>query len=193
LTVDQCRNGLTRAGLKQGSDFVVLSGDTDQERAASTAIQKRLADAGLAAELRVVPSDRFAAVSALGGWDLALVVQQPEYPGSRAVLSPLLQPTWPANSTVGAARRSPAWYAEMLAGLGDDSADRVAQRELALSRTLALDGSFVGVLRLATVRTTGPNVDQIPPLALLGNADPTNVALGVTRPGESPSPTAPSS
>jgi hypothetical protein len=179
--------------VKQGSSFVILSGDTDQERAASTVIQKRLADAGLAAELRVVPADRFAAASALGGWDLALVVQQPEYPGSRAVLSPLLLPTWPSNSTVGAARRSATWYAEMLNGLAEDSADRVAQRELALSRTLALDGSFVAVLRLATVRTTGPNVGQIPPLALLGNADPANVALGVTRPGESASPTAPSS
>jgi hypothetical protein len=76
----------------------------------------------------------------------------------------------------------------MTAGLAENSADAVARQELALSSTLSGDASFVGVLRLATVRTTGPNVGQNPPLALLGNADPANVALGVTRPGESASP-----
>jgi hypothetical protein len=121
------------------------------------------------------------------------LVLRPAYPGSRAVLAPLLDPRWPGPQAAGAARRSTAWYTQMLSGLAADSANQVADQELGLSGTLGFDSSFVGVVRAATVRTTGPNVGQIPPLAMLGNADPANVALGVTRPSESPAPTPASS
>jgi hypothetical protein len=73
-----------------------------------------------------------------------------------------------------------------------DTADG-ARRQLGLAQAIAADGSFSGAFDVDTVRATGSNVGAIPPLALLGNADPANVALGVTRPGESASaPAAPS-
>ncbi|HSP36677.1 MAG TPA: ABC transporter substrate-binding protein [Frankiaceae bacterium] len=193
LTTAQCRAELSAAGLRPGSDFTLLAGDTDAERAAADVLRKRLVDAGLAVQLRVVPADRYGAVAALGGWDLGLIVERPDFAGSRAVLSPLLDPKWPGNRAAGAARRPSAWFGEMNAGLAEESTDAVAKRELGLSSTMSVDASFVAVLRLATVRTTGPNVGRIPPLPLLGNADPTNVALGVTRPGESTAPTPASS
>jgi hypothetical protein len=193
LTVAQCRTALRATGLKSGTSLVLLSGDTAGERAGIAELSKRLSDAGLTVRPKVVPADRYAAVAALGGWDLSLSVLRPGYPGSRAVLAPLLDPRWPGPRAAGAARRSAVWYSQMVSGLADEPAKQVAARELALSSLLGLDGSYVGALRLSTVRTTGPNVGQNPPLAMLGNADPANVALGVTRPGESPSPTPASS
>lgn len=193
LTVEQCRTGLTAAGLRPGTSLVLLSGDTPDERAGAAALSKRLSDAGLAVQSKTVPADRYRAAAASGGWDLSLSVLRPDFPGSRAVLAPLLDAHWPGERAAGAARRSAAWYNAMVAGLAEERPDRVAEQELALSGTLALDASFVGALRVATVRTTGPNVGQNPPLAMLGNADPANVALGVTRPTESPSPTSASS
>jgi hypothetical protein len=81
----------------------------------------------------------------------------------------------------------------MAAGLGEKEPERVAERELDLASTIGQDGAVLALFHVATVRTTGPNVGPNPPVAMLGNADPANVSLGVTRPGESPSSTSPPS
>lgn len=188
LTIAQCRAALTAAGLTAKSPLVLLTGDTAGERAAGDVLQRRFAAAGAPLQVRPVTADRFGAVAALGGWDLSLSVLRPDYAGSRAVLAPLLDQHWPGDRAAGAARRAPAWYPELVAGLAQDRAEQVAGQELALSGAMQADSSFVAALSVATVRTTGPNVGPIPPLALLGNADPANVALGTTRPGESTTP-----
>jgi peptide/nickel transport system substrate-binding protein len=187
LTVAQCRVMLTLAGLPPGTRLTLLAADSPAEKAAATVLHDRFAAAGLAVQVRLVPVGHYAAATAAGGWDLALLVERPDYAGSRAVLSPLLDPRWPADDRLGTVRRSQAWLTEMAAGLGEERPAAVAERELALASAISQDGAVIGLLRLGTVRTTGPNVGQIPPLVLLGNADPANVALGVTRPGESPS------
>jgi peptide/nickel transport system substrate-binding protein len=192
-TPAQCRSGLAKAGLAPGSDLTLLAADGPAERAAATVLHDRLADGGLAVQLRLVPADRYAAVAALGGWDLALRVLRPDYAGSRAVLAPLLDPRWPGNAALGTLRRSPAWLTEMAAGLGEKEPERVAERELDLASAIGQDGAVLALFHVAAVRTTGPNVGPNPPVTMLGNADPANVSLGVTRPGESPSSTSPPS
>jgi peptide/nickel transport system substrate-binding protein len=183
---------LTRAGLRAGSPLRLLVADTAGERAAAGVLRDRLTAAGLDIDLRAVPAQQYSASTAAGGWDLTLLLLRPDYLGSRAVLTPLLDPRWPGLDAVGTLRRSPAWLTEMAAALGEESASRSVARQTGLATTITRDGAVMGLATVATVRTAGPNVGQSPALALLGNVDPANVALGVTRPGESPT-SAPSS
>lgn len=189
LTIEQCRTALTRSGLSPGTDFTLLAADTPAERSAATALQGRFTAAGLSVQLRLVPAARYSAISGLGGWDLALVVERPAFVGARAVLGPLLDPRWQGPPALGAIRRDAAWFAELGAALAEENSDQVVARELALASSIGSDGALMAALRVATVRTTGPNVDRIPSSALLGNSDPANVGLGTTRPGEMPAPT----
>jgi peptide/nickel transport system substrate-binding protein len=183
---------LTRAGLRAGSPLRLLVADTAGERAAAGVLRDRLTAAGLDIDLRAVPAQQYSASTAAGGWDLTLLLLRPDYLGSRAVLTPLLDPRWPGLDAVGTLRRSPAWLTEMAAALGEESASRSVARQTGLATTITRDGAVMGLATVATVRTAGPNVGHSPALALLGNVDPANVALGVTRPGESPT-SAPSS
>jgi peptide/nickel transport system substrate-binding protein len=188
LSTDQCRRRLSGAGLRTGADLVVLAADTPAERAAALVLQDRYKAAGLAVQLRVVPPERFSAVTRLAGWDLALFAQRPAWSGSRAVLGPLLDPRWTGPRTPGAARRSSTWLPALLDALAVPDAEDRASAELGLASRIVADGAFAVALSVDTVRTTGPNVGRIPPLASIGNADPTNVALDTTRPTETASP-----
>jgi hypothetical protein len=193
LSPAACRAALSRAGLRPGTRLTLLAADTADERAAATSLRDRLNATGLAVTVNAVPEDRYAASAAAGGWDLALFVERPDYLGTRAVLAPLLDPRWPSARTLPTVRRSPAWLTEMAASLGEQNASTSANRQLALAATIQGDGALMPLAGIATVRTMGPNVGQIPPVPLLGNADPANVALGVTRPGESSSSAPPPS
>lgn len=193
LTAGQCRARLVAGGLRPGTGLVVLSADTPAERAAGTTLQARFAAAGLAVQLRIVPAERYSAIAALGGWDLAVLLERPAYPDGRAVLGPLLDPRWVGDRTAGAAHRPPAALPTLFEALAESDTTDGARRQLGLAQALGDDGGFTAAFGVDTIRSTGSNVGTIPPLALLGNADPANVALGVTRPGESaPGPAAPS-
>jgi hypothetical protein len=180
---------LSAAGLRTGADLVVLAADTPGERAAATVLQDRYKAAGLAVQLRIVPPERFAGIAGLGGWDLAVFAQRPQYGGGRAALGPLLDTRWAGPRTPGAARRSSTWLPALYDALAEPNATTRASAELGLATRIAADGAFALALTVDTVRTTGPNVGRIPPLASIGNADPTNVALDTTRPVERASPT----
>jgi hypothetical protein len=168
----------------------VLAADTPAERAAGTSLQAGFKAAGLAVQLRIVPAERYSAIAALGGWDLAVPVQRPAYTDGRAVLGPLLDPRWVGERSAGAARRLPTWLPTLFDALAEADTTDGARRQLGLAQAISDDGAFAGAFDVDIVRTTGSNVGTIPPLALIGNADPANVALGVTRPGESPSASA---
>jgi hypothetical protein len=173
--------------LSDGTDLTLLAVDSPRERAAADLLRDRFAALGLSVQQRLVPADRFATVTAAGGWDLALAVLHPDFVGTRAVLTPLLDPRWPGEDRIGTVRRSSGWLTEMAAGLAEQDPSQVATRGLALATTITSDGAVLSLARVATVRLTGANVGQIPPVVSLGNVDPTNVSLGVTRPTESPS------
>ncbi len=193
LTAAQCQSRLTAAGMRPGSDLVVLAADTPAERAAGTTLQARYKAAGLAAQLLIVPAERYSAIAALGGWDVAVLLEQPAYFDGRAVLGPLLDPRWVSDRTAGAARRASIWLPALYDALAEASTSDGARRQLGLAQAISADGAFAAAFTVDTVRVTGSNVRAIPPLNQIGNADPANVALGVTRPGESPSaPIAPS-
>jgi hypothetical protein len=103
------------------------------------------------------------------------------------VLGPLLDPRWVGDRTAGAARRAPIWLPTLYDALGEANTTDGARRQLGLAQAISSDGAFAAAFTVDTVRSAGSNVEAIPPLTLIGNADPANVALGVTRPGESTS------
>jgi hypothetical protein len=133
----------------------------------------------------VVPADggKYGELAQRGGWDLALAVRPVRYPAPRALLAPLLDASWPGTDTLAVQR--PAAYTKQLlvaAGLNDTAA--ALQAWNALRATLTSAAEFVALAQVSAVYPRGANVAQAPTVPTVSNADPANVSLGSTRPGE---------
>ena len=127
----------------------------------------------------------------LGGWDLLLAPRPVRYPAPRSLLAPLLDGAWPGTDAV-ALRRAPQWLGLLLGATAQRQQAAAEAGWQAVESTLTTAAVVVPLAQLSTVYPRGPNVEQAPISPLFANADPANVALGSTRPGDparSPTPT----
>ena len=107
------------------------------------------------------------------------------------MLAPLLDATWPGADAVSL-RRPPGVLTQLLAATAQRQKDAATAAWAALDASLAAQAIVIPLAQLSAVYPRGPNVEQAPISPVFSNADPANVALGSTRPGDpalSPSPT----
>lgn len=172
-----------------GSTLSLLTVDTPTQLAAAAVIVRRLAVIGVRVVVVPANSTQFATLARRGGWDLALAVRPVRYPAPRALLAPLLDASWPGTDSL-AVPRPAAYTKQLLAAAGLDDTAAALRAWDALQATLANAAEFVALAQVSAVYPRGPNVAQAPTVPTLSNADPANVSLGSTRPGE-PSRTPP--
>ncbi|HMA46811.1 MAG TPA: ABC transporter substrate-binding protein, partial [Frankiaceae bacterium] len=180
----RCRDLLARAG-RPGLDLVVLQPDTPTAAAVTNALAASFARAGVHLSPLVVPAAD--AVRRLtdpaGGWDLAVPpAYRPPWSGAagRAVFQPLLDPWWVGPKPVDTGYRGPALPRSIDAALAATGPTEVADRWAALDAAVQADAPLVPLVAIMTARFHGANVRNWVLLPVLGNGDPTNVALGVT-------------
>jgi hypothetical protein len=169
----------------------LLIPETPQFRSAEAIIASRLAIAGIRLRVAAPSPARYASLARLGGWDLMLAVRQVRYPAPRSLLAPLLDSAWPGADAVSL-RRSPVQRSQMLTATAQRQKDGATAAWTALGAAIDAQAIVVPLAQLNTVYPRGPNVEQAPISPLFGNADPANVALGSTRPGDparTPTPT----
>jgi peptide/nickel transport system substrate-binding protein len=174
-----------------GATLRLLIPNTPQSKAAAAVIAARLAVAGVRLRVVAPTAAQYTELVRLGGWDLLLAVRPIRYPAPRALLAPLLDGTWPGTDAV-ALRRSPQWLGLMLGATAERQATAAVAGWQAVDSTLSTAAVIVPLAQLSTVYPRGPNVEQAPISPLFANADPANVALGSTRPGDparTPTPT----
>ena len=174
-----------------GTTLSMLTLDSAQTRAAAAVVAARLAVAGVHVTIHVATAGQYALLARRGGWDLLITVRELRYPDPRALLAPLLDPSW-----LGADQLAPAlsrtYTTELLRAVAETGANASLSAWNALSSRLEQAAVLIPLAQLNGVYPRGPNVAHAPTVATFSNADPTNVALGSTLPGdtsESQSPT----
>ena len=103
----------------------------------------------------------------------------------------MLDAGWPGSDAV-ALRTASAFLSQMLAANSERRGDVAIASWTSFDNTLTNAAIIIPLAQLSTVYARGPNVEQAPISPTFANADPANVALGSTRPGdphESPTPT----
>ncbi len=177
------------AGLT-GATLTMLIPNTPQSRAVASIIAARLAIAGVRLRLVAPSATRYASLARLGGWDLLLAVRPLRYPAPRGLLAPLLDGAWPGLDAVSL-RRPPTLLTLLLAANAEREKDASTTTWETFDTTLTAAAVVIPLAQLSTVYARGTNVEQAPVSPVFSNADPANVALGSTRPGDpAQSPTA---
>jgi ABC-type transport system substrate-binding protein len=174
-----------------GATLTMLIPNTPQSRAVASIIASRLAIAGVRLRIAAPSATRYASLARLGGWDLLLAVRPLRFPAPRGVLAPLLDAAWPGADAVSL-RRSPVFLTQLLAANGERQKDASTAAWQAFDTTLNAAAVVLPLAQLSSVYARGPNVEQAPVSPGFSNADPANVALGSTRPGDparTPTPT----
>ncbi len=173
-----------------GVSLSMLVVDSPALRAAAGVLVTALAKAGVKVVPRVVATQQYVTAAAAGGWDLALALRPLPYPAPRSLLAPMLDPSWIGEGGVAMAR-SPMWVTRMFAAAGEQESAAMQQAWQALRNTLTDAAVIAPLATIDGVYPRGPNLAHAPTVATFSNADPTNVSLGSTRPGEpARSPTA---
>ena len=166
-----------------GSTFSLLIAGSNPLRAAAAVIKARLLAAGIHLTVKVADVQHYDSYARLGGWDLLLSAREVRYPAPRALLAPLVDARWRGSDAV-ALLRSPSFVAAMDAAVAArDSAASITLWD-ALRATLTQTATLLPLATVDAVYPRGPNVAHAPIVATFSNADPTNVALGSTRPSE---------
>ena len=173
-----------------GTTLTMLIPNSAQFRAAAAVVASKLAIAGVRVRIVAPAAARYASLARLGGWDLLLANRPLRYPSPRGLLAPMLDAAWPGADAM-ALRRPPLLFTQLM------TANSERQREASLNGWAAFDVTLsnaaiiVPLAQLSTVYPRGENVEQAPISPTFSNADPANVALGSTRPGDpARSPTA---
>jgi hypothetical protein len=81
---------------------------------------------------------------------------------------------------------------QLLTATAQRQKDAATAAWVAVNATLTTQAVVVPLAQMSTIYPRGPNVEQAPISPVFANADPANVALGSTRPGDparSPTPT----
>ncbi|MGZ4314102.1 MAG: hypothetical protein ACXVR1_18555, partial [Solirubrobacteraceae bacterium] len=87
--------------------------------------------------------------------------------------------------------RSPVLLTQLLAANAERQKDASTDAWQTFDAALSAAAIVVPLAQLSSVYERGPNVEQAPVSPVFSNADPANVALGSTRPGDTArSPTA---
>jgi hypothetical protein len=168
----------------------MLIPDTPQSRAVASIIAVRLATAGVRLRVVAPSATRYASLARLGGWDLLLAVRPLRYPAPRGLLAPLLDAAWPGGDALSL-RRPPTLLTQLLAANAEREKDASTTTWETFDTTLNAAAVVIPLAQLSTVYARGTNVEQAPVSPVFSNADPANVALGSTRPGDpARSPTA---
>ena len=166
-----------------GSTFSLLIADSKPLRAAAAVVKARVLAAGIHLQVTVADSTHYAGYARSGGWDLLLSIRAVRYPAPRALLAPLLDASWPGADAVALLRSSTsvvAMQAAVAARTSDTSIELWGQLQTSLTQSAFL----VPLAVVAAVYPRGSNVAHAPTVPTFSNADPTNVALGSTRPSE---------
>ncbi len=174
-----------------GATLTMLIPNTPQSRAAAAVIASRLAVAGVRLRVAAPSPIRYASLARVGGWDLLLAIRPLRFPDPRGVLAPLLDAAWPGTDAVSL-RRSPLLLSQLLSANAQRQEDASIAAWESFDTGLTAAAIVIPLAQLSTVYPRGPNVESAPISPVFSNADPANVALGSTRPGDaarSPTPT----
>ncbi|MCW2549739.1 MAG: hypothetical protein JWN96_4199, partial [Mycobacterium sp.] len=166
-----------------GVTFSLLIADSAPLRAAARVIALRLTAAGVHVTLKVADVKHYDAYARLGGWDLLLSVRPVRYPAPRALLAPLLDARWRGTDAV-ALLRSATWVVAMNTAVAAKSSDASIKAWGTLQSSVTQTATLLPLADIDAVYPRGPNVAHAPTVPTFSNADPTNVALGSTRPSE---------
>ena len=166
-----------------GSTFTLLIADSKPLRAAAAVIKASVLAAGVHLTVKVADSKHYDGYARAGGWDLLLSVRQVRYPAPRGLLAPLLDARWLGGDAVALLRSSTFVVALEAAVAGRDS-DTSIKLWGRLQERLTETASLLPLAVVDGVYPRGPNVAHAPTVPTFSNADPTNVALGSTRPSE---------
>ncbi|HEX4430118.1 MAG TPA: ABC transporter substrate-binding protein [Frankiaceae bacterium] len=166
-----------------GATLTMLIPNTPQSRAVASIIASRLAIAGVRLRISAPGATSYASLARLGGWDLLLAVRPLRYPAPRGVLAPLLDAAWPGTDAVSL-RRSPVFLTQLLAANAERDKDSSTAAWEAFDTTLTNAAIVIPLAQLSSVYPRGANVEHAPVSPGYSNADPANVALGSTRPGD---------
>lgn len=168
---ETCRAGLAAAGVPRGTVLHVLTATGGAGVLA--ALAKQLAPGGVTL------------AATTGRWDLQLLSEQPSPAGVRGELAPLLDPAWagaPGLPAQPGLLRPAGGLALLESALATSSASERGTRTAAVVEVLQQDAAIVPLAEQPTVRPVGPHLSVAPVLRSLGNVDPANAALDVTRP-----------
>jgi peptide/nickel transport system substrate-binding protein len=166
-----------------GSTFTLLIADSKPLRAAAAVIKASVLAAGVHLTVKVADRKHYNGYARAGGWDLLLSVRQVRYPAPRGLLAPLLDARWRGSDAVALLRSSTFVVALEAAVAGRDS-DTSIKLWGRLQERLTETASLLPLAVVDGVYPRGPNVAHAPTVPTFSNADPTNVALGSTRPSE---------
>jgi hypothetical protein len=166
-----------------GSTFTLLIADSKPLRAAAAVIEASVLAAGVHLTVKVADSKHYDGYARSGGWDLLLSVRQVRYPAPRGLLAPLLDARWRGGDAVALLRSSTFVVALEAAVAGRDS-DTSIKLWGRLQESLTETASLLPLAVVDGVYPRGPNVAHAPTVPTFSNADPTNVALGSTRPSD---------
>ncbi len=166
-----------------GASLTLLTLDNPRTRAAATLVVLGLERAGIRVTLQVAGTQQYVLRSRTGGWDLMIALRPVRYPAPRSVLAPLLDAGWPGTDAI-AVLRSTVYAGQMLAANAQRESAASVQAWQSLSNTIANASVIIPLAQLSAVYPRGSNLANAPITPTLANADPTNVALGSTRPGD---------
>jgi peptide/nickel transport system substrate-binding protein len=166
-----------------GSTFSLLIADSKPLRAVAAVIKTRVLAAGIHLTVKVADTKHYDGYARSGGWDLLLSVRQVRYPAPRALLAPLVDARWRGVDAV-ALLRSATFVVSMEAAVAGRDSDTSIELWGRLQARLTQTASLLPLAVVDGVYPRGANVAHAPTVATLSNADPTNVALGSTRPSE---------
>jgi len=190
-----CRAVLSRAGMPQGTTLTVLAADMEPVRRAVGALGAGLAVGGVHLRVIAAPGGANGTGSLPAAWDLALLQVQPAPSGTRGELAPLLDPRWPGAAGlpgITTLAQGQPHLEELQAALAESDAAERAQAVALAVQGVQVDAALVPLAETPTIRPVGPHLSAAPVLALLGNVDPANAALDVTRPRTEPAKGLPS-
>lgn len=186
-----CRAALQAAQVPTGTTLVLQAKTNDPARHAARALSASLATAGV--RLRVIDAGTQTGGSPAGsspaGWDLALLQVQPSPTGARGELAPLLDPRWPGSPglpTLASLAQGQSFLDGLTAALATSDSTQRTQAVESVVQAVQADAALVPLAETPTRRLVGPHLSVAPVLAVLGNVDPVNAALDVTRPRTDP-------
>lgn len=180
-----CRERLARAGTAAPKALVLLAPATPEATLVASALVAAFARAGVTLSVTTVPPAGYRAASVTPthqSWDLALATITPAWYGDagRTVFQPLLNGRWVGPRPPDGGYRSKQLNDMLGAALAETDASRAATKWGALDAKIAADAAVVPLALAVTPRFHGANVRGFLIVPSLGNADPTNVSLGVT-------------
>jgi peptide/nickel transport system substrate-binding protein len=183
----RCRAGLVAAGFRGPIRLSMITADTPQDRAVAEAVRRSMAAAGVTVTVAAVPTQQYQrqlVSPSRQTWDLAVAASDPDWFGNagRTVFGPLVDGRWPAPKAADGGFRSASFTAAYDRALGesDPNPDVRADRWGSVEKLVLRDAPLAPLAVVVTPRLHSTNVRNVAVVPSLGDADPTNVSLGVT-------------